>query len=279
MSICVLGAGTIGTSLVQSLKTKCGEIHLGTLKEGLEPETFIKDIQFHKYGQIHKVENVIEISKCVITTRIDLLPVEQKKLIFDDIKSLASNGCEFINLSSVSVYGSSKFPRNEFSELNPINSYGLMKMNIELDLIKIIPNVKLTNLRVANLYGMRGFPDLTNTVFSHLRNNREMTIPNNTNLRDFIFYKDLEVFLEDWIFNRFYIYGALNFASGKSVSIEDWVNLISKVTGKEAYYRKDFSEQLAYSVIDNMKLKETWNYPLTDMNQGLVEYFDTLENR
>jgi dTDP-4-dehydrorhamnose reductase len=272
MTICILGAGAIGTSISKSLSPKSSGVHLCSSKDLIEDEAFGSKIFSHKYGQITKIASTREIKKCILTTRIDLLSKENENLIFEDIKSLASMGCEFINLSSVSVYGSSLFPKNESAQLNPVNKYGEMKIKIETLLNEIIPEEKLTHLRIANLYGNVGFNDLTNKTLLHLLKDRELTISSNYCLRDFISYKDLEVFVEDWISDRVNSQGIINFASGTSISIEDWIGMIGKITNRNIKYRKGFAEQLQYSVIDHQKLQNAWNRTLTDSKVGLAEY-------
>jgi dTDP-4-dehydrorhamnose reductase len=275
MNVCILGVGSIGYSLYQSLSSKSDKIHLSSSRQKIQFMSQNDRIHSYQYGDIAKIGNKIEIEKCIITTRIDLLTEENKRSIYDDIRSLASIGCEFINLSSVAVYGSSQFPRNEDSELNPVNEYGEMKLNIEIKLREIIHHEKLTNLRVANLYGNVLFDDLTNKTLKNLVSNKKISIANNRSLRDFITYKDLQVFLEDWVLNRISCSGEMNFASGVSISVEDWINSICRITNKTADLNKDFTETLQYSVIDPQKLKNSWNKSLMDTNTGLVDYINT----
>ena len=274
MNVCILGAGTIGHSLMRSLISDSNKIYLSSSRGKIQDNSFNNRVFSYQYGEIAKIENIIE--KCIITTRIDLLTKEQESLIYDDIKSLASIGCEFINLSSVSVYGSSLLPRDEEAEFNPVNKYGEMKMKIEITLSEIIQDEKLLNLRIANLFGKRGFTDLTNKTLNYLQNNQKINIPSNHNLRDFIYYNDLEIFIEDWIFNRFRSYGNMNFASGISVSIEDWVKSIGKAINRSPQFKKDFEEPLQYSVIDDQKLKKVWSKSITDSNVGLIKYVHAL---
>jgi dTDP-4-dehydrorhamnose reductase len=276
MNVCILGNGTIGHSLMRTLVSDSIKIHLSSSREYTQDNLFNNKVFSYPYGEIAKIKNNREIEKCIITTRIDLLTKEQESLIYDDIKSLASYGCEFINLSSVSVYGSSLLPRKEEAEFNPVNKYGEMKMKIEITLNEIIQDKKLLNLRVANLFGKKGFCDLTNKAISYLQNNQRINIPSNHNLRDFIFYHDLEKFIEDWILNRFRSDGNMNFASGTSVSVEDWIKSIAKATKRSPQFENDFEEPLQYSVIDHQKLKSVWNRSITDTNVGLLEYVNSL---
>jgi dTDP-4-dehydrorhamnose reductase len=276
MNVCILGVGTIGHSLMQSLTSNSNEIYLSSSRKYTGDNLYNNRVISYQYGEIAKIVNDIEVEKCIVTTRIDLLTKEQESLIYDDIKSLASIGCEFINLSSVSVYGSSLLPKNEDAEFNPVNKYGEMKMKIEITLSEIIQDEKLLNLRIANLFGKKGFTDLTNRTLNYLQNNQKINIPSNHNLRDFIFYNDLEIFIEDWVLNRFRSYGNMNFASGISVSVEDWIKSIGKATNRSPEFGKEFEEPLQYSVIDHQKLKKVWKKSITDANLGLIKYVNAL---
>ena len=279
MKVCILGLGVIGNSLVQFLSSKSIEIHLSTSRPKHLFNSPDNKVHAYQYGQISRLENKIVIDKCIITTRIDLLTEEQQSSLYDDIKSLNSIGCEFINLSSVAVYGSSLLPRKEEADLNPVNAYGEMKAKIEISLDRIIQNENLTNLRIANLFGKKGFDDLTNKALNSFRDNEKVDIPNNHNLRDFIFYNDLEIFLLDWIFNVVRSHGNLNFATGVSVSTEDWINSIGRITNISPEIGRGIAEPLQYSVIDVQKLKRVWNKPFTDTNLGLIEYITALNSK
>ena len=68
----------------------------------------------------------------------------------------------------------------------------------------------------------------------------------------------------------------MNFASGISVSIEDWVKSIGKAINRSPQFKKDFEEPLQYSVIDDQKLKKVWSKSITDSNVGLIKYVHAL---
>jgi nucleoside-diphosphate-sugar epimerase len=272
MNICILGGGTIGKSLAQSLSDNSNQVYLGSAREKRQIDSFPDQVHSYNYGQISDSQSGIDFEKCIITTRIDLLSDKQRARIYSDIKSLALKDCEFVNLSSVAVYGSSIFPRDENADLKPVNEYGEMKVKVEIVLNEIIPNKKLLNLRIANLYGNRGFNDLTNKVLNNVNATEEIIVSDIHNLRDFVYYQDLKNFLEHWIYNKISCQGNMNFASGVSCTIENWLEQISQITKLKYFYKKGFPEQLAYSVIDIRMLENVWNRPLTNSKIGLHEY-------
>jgi len=70
---------------------------------------------------------------------------------------------QFINLSTVAVYGDSDVVHKEVSNTNPINDYGREKLEIERYL-EGCGMFKVQNLRIANVFGDRDFKDVINKI-------------------------------------------------------------------------------------------------------------------
>lgn len=275
MTVCILGIGTMGSSLARSIGTKFDNLLLCNSTGDIEANLSISRFPTLKYGDFAKKPLFPNVEKCIITTRIDLLSLKQRSAIYDDIQAMAENGCKFLNLSSVAVYGSSRFPRTETSTLDPVNKYGEMKVKIEEDLSKMIRPENLINLRIANLYGNRGFRDLTNKILIQISLNQVVTIPENNPLRDFVYSKDLELFSIDWISSRIETSGNLNFATGSSYSTIDWIQFIDRILGTEIEFNAGYDENLQFSMISPDKLRGVWFEALTPVDVGLGRYLRT----
>jgi UDP-glucose 4-epimerase len=220
---------------------------------------------------VNNSRQIMESSQLVATKLSD----SDRNALFLDLQQLDKRGAEFLNLSSVAVYGSSESPRNEYSDIKPVNEYGKNKVDIEETIMNIVNPKRLLNLRIANLYGLTGFNDVTNAAIAAGHGNKSIAIPLKDSFRDYVSYQDLEQFLLDWITNNFQVCGSINFASGVSRSVSEWIEILKNFTGMDISVRRSFDEPLQYSFIDAKRLQENWRRKFLEPSDGLRRYSET----
>lgn len=112
-------------------------------------------------------------------------------------KSIGKN-TQYIMLSSRMVYGESKAGApafNEHDEPNPANPYGRNKLAIENSLRSILPENRLTVLRLSNIFGYEpGRHTFFGIALENLRRNKKMVFDHaRETVRDFL---PVEIFAE-----------------------------------------------------------------------------------
>lgn len=273
MSVFVFGAGTIGVQISKRLQKALQE---NTLVSSKFPKDGLPDLNSNRtfYGNLRKMKIVSEKDTCIITTRIDLIDEVDKELMFRDLDYLSQSGVRFLNLSSVAVYGSTANFVSEEVSAKPNNNYGAGKLNIEKELSRIIPPDRLIHLRVANLFGLVRFKDITNTAALAFQSETTFHAPNRNCKRDFVPFIDFALFIQDWIDEEINSSGILNFSTGNSIEVVDWVNEIARHFGISPKIICDMEEVLPLSLVNNDKLKSVWRKPFSSQTIYLHEYLD-----
>jgi UDP-glucose 4-epimerase len=184
---------------------------------------------------------------------------------------------KFVFSSSSSVYGNSKIPFSEtMTNLQPLSPYGLQKLIGEqyCHMYSTIYGIKVYCLRYFNVYGpgmtINGQYKTALSVFKEkILKNEPLPITNDgTQTRDFTHVDDVvnANILCTNIKSDFEIF---NVGNGKSISINDIVNMI----GKEYVFIGEVNEP-KNTLSDNKKLKTLtgWN-PTGDLSSFIKEYF------
>ncbi len=276
MKIYLIGAGNIGRAFHRRLEIEHSAVHLVCSQRfNRKKVTESEPLRIH-YGELSSLVSNQQDLKCIITSRIDKLSDMDRNALYLDLKQLDKCGANFLNLSSVAVYGSSKHPRNEYSELRPVNQYGKNKVEVEEAIMNIVNPKRLLNLRIANLYGLAGFKDVTNAALAAGHGNKSIAVPLHDTFRDYVSYRDLEQFMLDWITNNSQTHGAVNFASGVSRSVGEWIEILKKFTGMDICVTRGLDEPLQYSFIDAKRLQENWPKKFLEPFDGLRLYSEVL---
>ena len=273
MSVFILGAGIVGVQISKRLQNSHKEI---TLISSKFREDGLSDLNFQRtsYGNLHKMEIVSEKDTCIITTRMDLMDEVDKELMFRDLDYLSQSGLRFLNLSSVAVYGSSANSVSEEVSAKPNNKYGVGKLNAEKVLSSIISSDRLIHLRVANLFGLTRFKDITNTAAVTFQSENTFHAPIKDCKRDFVPFDDFASFIHDWIDEEIKASGVLNFSTANSIAVVDWVNEIGNHFGISPKIICDIEENLSLSLVNNEKLKSVWGKPFSNQITSLHQYLD-----
>jgi UDP-glucose 4-epimerase len=236
---------------------------------------------FSNYNEISKIRDYDFRTIVVSWKKLD----QRKIAIIKELKGSRLKNALAINLSSCSVYGPGLMKRADVSGLQPINQYGRDKLEIEnfLDYFSFRNSV---TLRIANLYGLLEFRDITNNIVESIRSGSPLTLSNYGNsTRDFVHIDDLYKGLQALV-NREYPFTflsnktVLDFASGKSTSINDLVELVEssairKVTSR--MYSDSTHSEIQISSQDPTQMIDFFGFLPTEIEIGISRYVKSME--
>ena len=194
---------------------------------------------------------------------------------------------KFINISSSSVYGNSKYlPIDEKHPLVPISPYGLSKLVAEkyCILFNKLFNLPVVSLRPFNIYSSRedsseGFISIIYRFVERVKNNEPLIIHGDgKQLRNFIHVKDIISFI-DLIIDKKGIAGEVyNLGSGKPTNILDIARLVLKINGKDEneniIFQKLDEEEIEDSYADIKKANKLGWKPEISMEDGIKEIIE-----
>lgn len=183
--------------------------------------------------------------------------------------------------SSSSVYGGAPLPFSEsFTDLRPVNPYGITKFSVEklLYYYHNMYDMNMTVLRYFNVYGPLGRPDISINLFltSILKGRKIAIYGDGRQRRDFTYIDDVVeanlLALEN--IRGFQIF---NIASGENHSINEIITRIEEVTNtpvavEHLNLRRG---ELTNTLGDINKARETLRYhPKVEIGMGLKMTFD-----
>ena len=180
--------------------------------------------------------------------------------------------------SGGTVYGPAPdHPIPENFPLNPINSYGIVKVAIEhyLEMFRNLHGLQPVAIRAANPYGPRqghvGVQGVVATFMRRLRDGQKLEIWGDGNaVRDYLHVADLaELCLAAAESD---LCGALNAGSGEGHSLLDLIEHLSEITGQAIHpvFKADRKVDVPYSVLDITRAKEALGWrPRRDFQSGL----------
>ncbi len=188
----------------------------------------------------------------------------------------------FVNLSSVAVYGECKSVVDENANLNPINEYGVKKLEFEKYLKNVgLPN--LLNLRISNVFGDIRFDDFINRVHAAItQGNSIKLIQPDLVYRDFIHVEQVAKHIHELLFRPIFTSGQrsvdINLCSGSSLTLSAVVQLAEK------HFQRSLSIDLTMiepgtileSRISNKKLIEFNGHDYSAPENQIREYFSQL---
>ncbi len=214
---------------------------------------------------------------------------------FDTVSDITSNLIPTINIlnlivklkinrivywsSGGAVYGNPlTTPINEEHPLNPISSYGIVKMTVEkyLSLYQRMYGLKPLILRPSNPYGPRQGHFLAQGVIStflkKIIKNEQITVYGDGNsTKDYIYIDDLvNQCLELSLSSES---GIFNMGSGQGISVNQIIECINIITNRipEIIYSDVQDYDVNHFILDISKTTSfLGNYPLTSLEEGLL---------
>jgi nucleoside-diphosphate-sugar epimerase len=276
MTIFIFGAGPIGLNLKDHYVKSGYEVFVFSSTQPHANELYPSPGMFLRYGEIKKLKQPNSNDSCVVTTRIEKLEMPLRKKMVEDLKFLDSHNVRILNISSVSVYGNSCTRVTENLDPNPTNNYGIEKLEAEKILSKALSPDTFVNLRVANLYGLPGFNDLTNIAIDKLRKQEVILLPRKPCHRDFVSISDLYELLLSWSSGKVQLIGAVNFSTGNSVLLHEWIKILASILSRPVNTSFELEENFQDSFIANEKLMKVWTYTFSDSSSQLSKYLSQI---
>lgn len=205
------------------------------------------------------------------------------------IESMNSMGIErLVYLSSGgTVYGPAPgHPIPEDHPLNPINSYGIVKVAIEqyLNMYQKSHGLKPIAIRAANPFGPRqahtGVQGVISTFLRRIYENEPIEIWGDGQVvRDYLYVEDLADLCVKAAETDYC--GAVNAGSGQGRSLLDVIDAISRVTKTplEPVFKPGRKIDVRYSVLDISWAKTLFDWaPSADFDRALEQTWQWLQN-
>lgn len=187
--------------------------------------------------------------------------------------------------SGGTVYGNPRIsPVTEDMPLNPISSYGAVKVSIENFIHVFSQNTDLSPiiLRPSNPFGERqghkGVQGLISTVLNNMLSNKETVIyGNGETVRDYIYVKDFASLVCNAV--RSDKTGIYNVGSGQGLSVLQVLSAIESVTGSSI--RRQYKQKRAFDVneivLDITKATSDFNWrPSISLEEGIRRQYEWL---
>jgi len=210
---------------------------------------------------------------------------EYKKVNITGTENIFKIAKEFkikvVYASSSSIYGNiDKIPITEDFEREPINPYGLTKLEDEYLAEKYSKSgTRIIGLRYFNVYGLGQTLDYAGVITKFLENISAGKPPiifgDGSQIRDFIFIKDVAR-ANLAAMNSSVDHGFFNVGTGTAISIKDLAYLMIKISGKnlESVFAKLPEGDVKSSQADITLAKKIlgWKY-ITKLEEGLSTLF------
>lgn len=203
----------------------------------------------------------------IIESEKDLAPIELVCRLYKKIKV-----CKVIHISSGGhVYGlKSASPISEISETLPITSYGILKLQEEIELTNQLPSDDLLILRLSNPVGERqlasGHGLVTQVVMSARKNKPVSIYGAGNNYRDYFLVDSFCELIFNILFCNNWHSGVYNIGSGVGYTELEIIHYVERVIGKdiEVNFLYELKSPINYSVLDVHKAAKYlgWNYSL-----------------
>lgn len=293
------GNGFIGSHIKDALITK--DVALRVFDRSLSSVSQSCNIEYLKgsLDQVDKlaealmdVDVVIHMISSTVPSTSNLDPVNdiQANLV-STVRLLdmmqKQNVKRIIFLSSGgTVYGRpSALPVNELHSLNPICSYGAVKVAIEnyLNIYWQLYGISPVIFRVSNPYGPRqgklGVQGVIGTFMNKIIDNQSLDIWGDGSVkRDYIYIDDIVDVITSAVFHDD-VEGVFNLGYGASTSLVELLEMIEIVTGKVAnvVYKPSRSFDIDDIFLDISKVSKTFSWqPKIDLRRGLNIYYEWL---
>ncbi len=193
-----------------------------------------------------------------------------------------NNNCRLIHISTDYVYNeTSLIPVKEDNVVNPLNNYGKTKLFGDLSCLKNNPSSII--IRTAWLYSIFGNNFVTNMV--DLMQKRDEIQVVNDHFGSPTYAGDLAKTILDLINYKKWIPGIYHYTNLGKVSWFDLANDIKSIYGfdinispvpSSEYFQK--AKRPKYSLLDNSKIKNTFNFKQIKYKESLIKCLKILQN-
>ena len=292
------GMGFIGSHLSEYLLKQNHKLtifdSLSNSQKLSNPNTKIIEGNILDYNLLSKslnnVETVIHLAAQISVTDSVKNPDNTMKVNVDGTKNVL-NGCIennikiFIGVSTAAVFGNQDELLSEISVPEPISPYGKSKLMMEKNIIEFSKKHDLNSiiLRFFNLYGPRQSSQYAGVItkfLENIRDNKPLEIyGTGSQTRDFIHIDDaIEcIHLAIKHINK-NIAKTYNIGSGKSISILDLANLLSKISGRNLTinFKPNTKGTILHSKTSIALAKKELGFkPKISLHVGLSKFFQS----
>ena len=299
------GSGFIGSNLIASLLSS-GHLVSNFDRPGTSPKQFDINSNYRFVpGSItdnSHLRNVFnqEPFDCIVHLVSSLIPSSDYDEFFADreinltagyeiVKNMMSNGCRKIIYfsSGGTIYGKNgKDINTELDPLCPLNYYGYSKLAME-EFYRLSSRIHAINhiiIRPSNPYGsgqnLFGKQGLITVALGRILQNKPIEIWGDGNVvRDYIHIQDLSKaiisLIESNVENQVF-----NIGSGQGHSVNDIIQIIQDVTGKNAGIEFKPSRPVDIPVnilsIDKLKAATNWG-PSINLKEGIILLWNEMQ--
>ncbi len=302
MKVLVLGGnGFIGSHIVDQLLVAGHQVRV----LGRSPECYrkpLKQVEYHLCSfdnefqvaeALDGMDAVCHLISTTVPASSNLNPIADVESNLINILSLLEqmrkkNIHRLLFLSSGgTVYGNPELsPVSENHPLNPICSYGVVKVSIEkyLNMYQKVYGLQPVILRPSNPYGPRqgntGVQGLIGTLLARVESSEIFDVWGDGSIvRDYIHVSDLARLCVLALESE--ACGVFNAGSGKGYSINEMISLIFQVTGKdvEVSYQKERSFDVKEVVLDISAANAEFDWkPKTALADGIADQLQWLKS-
>jgi UDP-glucose 4-epimerase len=298
------GAGFIGSNVVDALVKDGHEVTvLDNLSTGKE-ENINPEVKFYNIDllDIESLEFVFREFKPDVVNH-HAAQIDVRKSVEDPAFDAETNIIGSINLFELSInygvrriifsstggalYGEpEKLPANEYTPIEPFSPYGVAKYCTEnyLNYFKRLYGIERVILRYANVYGPRQDPLSEAGVVAIftgkiLKGETPVIYGDGTQTRDYIFVSDV---VEANILALSGKEGTYNIGTGKETSVNELIEIFSKVLGREIkpeYAPPRKGEVHRISLDADMAKKELGFVPKYSLEEGIRKTIEWYRGR
>jgi UDP-glucose 4-epimerase len=298
------GAGFIGSNVVDALVKDGHEVTvLDNLSTGKE-ENINPEVKFYNIDllDIESLEFVFREFKPDVVNH-HAAQIDVRKSVEDPAFDAETNIISSINLFELSInygvrriifsstggalYGEpEKLPANEYTPIEPFSPYGVAKYCTEnyLNYFKRLYGIERVILRYANVYGPRQDPlgeAGVVAIFTGkiLKGETPVIYGDGTQTRDYIFVSDV---VEANILALSGKEGTYNIGTGKETSVNELIEIFSKVLGREIkpeYAPPRKGEVHRISLDADMAKKELGFVPKYSLEEGIRKTIEWYRGR
>lgn len=185
-----------------------------------------------------------------------------------------------VNAASCAVYGDAPgLPKTENMPFNPLSPYAAAKLAAEnyAEVFRKVYGLATVSLRFFNIYGPRQNPDsdyaaaIPKFIKLNLQKKAVTIYGDGTATRDYVYVKDaVNAFI---LAAESEAAGIYNIGGGKSITVNDLVALISRLTGNDSppVYSAPRPGDILHSLADISKAKTFGYKPQYNFEAGLKE--------
>ena len=303
MNILIIGGnGFVGSHLVDYLLLKGHNVRVFDMKHekfrkpnsNVDYRIFSMDDTNNLYEALLDIDIVFHLACSTVPSTADINPIS-------DINNDVINTLKLLDLlvqlkirrfvyfsSGGTVYGlPQKIPINEEQPLNPISTYGIIKVTIEhyIRLYERLYGINAIIVRPSNIYGPRQghyiAQGVISTFLKKVFDNKNITVfGDGTSTKDYIYVSDfIKICYSLGISDK---KGAFNIGSGIGISLIEIIDIIKRITNinPNIIYEGNKKYDVSKFILDISKtMKAQSQKPETGIETGIEKVWNWISHK